>query len=605
MRLLHRPRIALSAIFVLVAAVLCAAPQTRAPLARDGMLDLGSWDFTRDGAVSLGGDWEFFPGELLNGPDAVYAPRLGFRQVPDSWGPEISAGTYRLTVILPHARPELGIRYTTVSTAFELDADGALVANAGRPALYTKSMASAYRPGVAAIAPAADRVVLVVRVSNDAYRVGGMWRAFTLGPRAALERGRWVAETQSLALACALAVLSVIFAFFIRTKGSGSGFAAFAAFTLVAALRAIVTGEYAIVDLVPGIGFESVIRLEYFSAFASYPLALLFFYVLFPTELDKRVALVALAFSGAFLLLLPFAPLSLLTRSLVPYYGVAIGIMALVSLILARAIVRRRAESVPLLLGGLALFSTAANDMLFSNFLVQSANLFPYGMLLFIGAQAFALSLRYRSVQAQLGAALAEKDLLLQEVHHRVRNSLQIMSSIISLQSHRSSEPAALAAYASMRDRIRAMSLVHEKLYSLDTGDNVDVASYLRELAVQLSASYDTSGKALSVEAEKLSIPSDLCIDIGLIVTELVANAYRHAIGLAGGTKVLVRIVRRSDILVLSVSDDGPGFPEGFDVEKPSGLGFRLVASLVKKRKAKLSLSEGRRATVEILFPLA
>jgi len=581
----------------------CSGERPRAPLAAGGVLDLRAWNFEREGSVPLSGEWDFFPGALLGGAAALSAPRIGGRRVPDRWNAKLQGGTYRLTILLPASRPALGIRYTTVSTAFELDADGVTIARAGRPSLDPYADVPAFRPGVAALPAEGDKATLVVRVSNHEYRVGGMWRSFVLGDRAALAQGRLESVGNSLTLASSLVVLAIVFFLFVRTEEAGLGFACFSAFTLAAALRSLVTGEYPLVVLFPGIGFDALIRLEYLSVFTIFPIGFLFFWIFFPGELGKRAGRAILAVCSAFILMLPFAPLRVLTWSILPYYFLACLIIAAVALMLIRALARARAESIPLAVGAGVIAATAVNDMLFSSFFVNTANLFPFGMLITVGIQAYALSERYRSVQRRLRQALEEKNMLIREVHHRVKNSLQIMSSIVSLQSHRSTDPAALAAYASMRDRIRAISLVHEKLYSLDSGDKIDVAVYARDLAVQLSDSFGSPQDSLSCEAESLLVPADLCIDLGLVMTELVSNAYKHASVPDGAGAVRVRIAAEDGAVFLTVEDEGPGFSEGFDIQRAGGLGFRLVSALARKRGASISTNRGRGAWVRIGFP--
>jgi two-component sensor histidine kinase len=590
----------------------CASSRPPTPVAAGGALDLRSWDFARNGPVSLIGDWDFFPGALLAGKDALEAPRIEGRRIPDRWksgsGGSVAgmgAGTYRLKLLLPESPiGRLGLRFTTLSTAFELDANGVSIAHAGNPSLDPSAAIPAYKPGVTLLPERSNVVVLVARVSNYEYRVGGMWRALTVGKAESLERQRWEGVTGALALAASLAVLALIFAFFIRMSGSGKGFACFSAFALASALRAIVTGDYAIVDLFPTLSFDTLIRLEYLSAYSIVPLGFLFYTILFPEEIDGRLRVALLALCSAFLLLVPFAPLRILTTSILPYYPVCVLIVAATVIIQIKAVSRRRSGAVQLLVGGAALAATGINDMLFSGFLVNTGNFFSYGMLAFIGAQAYALAERYRRIQGQLREALAEKDLLIREVHHRVKNSLQIVSSIAALQAHRSADPAVLAAYAAIRDRIRAVGLVHEKLYSLESGSRIDVGTYARDLMTQLSESYGLAGDGIVLEAESVVVPADLCIDLGIVMTELVSNAYKYAVEPGVRGAIRVRIAREQSELVLAVEDKGPGFPEGVDLEGSPTLGLRLVSSLARKRGASLELRKGPGARVVLRFPM-
>jgi two-component sensor histidine kinase len=162
-----------------------------------------------------------------------------------------------------------------------------------------------------------------------------------------------------------------------------------------------------------------------------------------------------------------------------------------------------------------------------------------------------------------------------------------------------------LAAYASIRDRIRAVSLVHEKLYSLESGKSVELGAYARELAAQLSESYGMAEGGIVLEAAPEVLSADLCIDLGIIMTELVSNAYKYAIEPGGGGEIRIRIARSASGLELVVEDDGPGFPVGFAFEGTPTLGFRLVTSLVKKRGASIGLRKGRGAAVTVRFPIS
>jgi two-component sensor histidine kinase len=574
-----------------------------APVAVDGFLDLRSWNFERDGPVSLAGEWDFFPGELLAGSAALMAPTRGERKVPDQWNVDFRIGTYRLTLLLPSSRPALGLRCSTVSTSFELEAEGLVIAAAGRPAADPREAVPAYKPGVAPLDQGKDRITLVARVSNHEYRVGGMWRAFTLGDFAALDRARRVRSTTSLCIAASLVVLALFALLFIRTPEAGNGFVAFTSFALAAALRALTTGEYAIVECLPGLPFDAVIRLEYLSLFSVFPSGLFFLRSLFPEEFRKGPLIVLLTACFLFFPLL-FFPLRILTWSVLPYYAVACALVATGAVVLIRAIAHGCPGGLTLAVGGGALLVAALNDMLFSSFILNTANMFPFGLLIFVGAQAYVLSDRYRAVEANLRVALAEKEMLIREVHHRVKNSLQIVTSIVALQSHRSSDPAVIAAYASIRDRIRAISLVHEELYSLDSGDSIDIAGYAHDLASQLSGSFGSQSGGLELEAESLRLPADLCIDIGLVMTELVANSFKYATGADGHVSIRVRIAIEGDRLLLAVSDDGPGFPDGFDLASTATLGFVLVSALAKKRGASFIVSKGWGAAIELRFPI-
>jgi two-component sensor histidine kinase len=617
-----------------------AAARSRAPLAVGGTMDLRSWDFRRDGPAELAGEWLFYPGVLLGGKTAEAAEGGVLRSVPDLWKGDSArgAGTYRLRLLLPPARDGLAIRYTTVSTAFELEADAVPIASAGRPALSRAAARAAYRPGLSRLPSAGAELDLLVRVSNFEYRAGGMWRSFQLGSADALILARRRSEVAAIAIGAALAAVALNFLFFARAGRRDRSFLRFSLFALVVSLRSLVTGEYAILALFPDLPFELLIRLEYVTAYLSIPLAMLFLSTLFPREIGRGTQAAILIPFLPFALLIPVAPLAVLTGSIVAFYPLAV-VAIVVGLILgpARAALRGRPGGLAMLIGCLVLFAAAVNDMLFASFLVRTGNLVPLGLLAFVGSQAFVLSSRfttaldearvlssdlaaangrlgheierYRESQRRLEDLVAEKDMLLKEVHHRVKNSLQIVSSIISLQSHRSSESAVLEAYSSMKSRIRAISLVHEKLYALETADALDLGGYASDLAAQLASSYRHGEMDISLETDTLTAPADFCIDFGLILTELVSNAFRHALmpQTGGGLRVTIREARLASggrSVALRVEDPGPGFPPGFTPGASPSLGYKVVTSLVHKRGGSLTITKGSGAVVEVSLPL-
>jgi two-component sensor histidine kinase len=275
------------------------------------------------------------------------------------------------------------------------------------------------------------------------------------------------------------------------------------------------------------------------------------------------------------------------------------------------------------------------NDSLSSSFLLNSSPLLGLGLLSFMVIQESVLTRRfsrafdrgealqdelfranekleeenglYRETQSRLESALSEKELLLREVHHRVKNSLQIVSSTLALQAHRSKDSASLAAYDSIRDRLRAISLVHEKLYALDSGDLVDLGAYTGDLVAEIASGYDPKGERvrLFVEADPVEVHMQVCVDFGLVLAELLTNAFKYAVLPRDGGRVAVFLKTEGQGLVLRVEDDGPGFPNGFDPETSSNLGLQIARGIVKKYKGGLALLPGAGGRIEARFSSA
>ncbi|MFO1030869.1 MAG: histidine kinase dimerization/phosphoacceptor domain -containing protein [Planctomycetota bacterium] len=222
----------------------------------------------------------------------------------------------------------------------------------------------------------------------------------------------------------------------------------------------------------------------------------------------------------------------------------------------------------------------------------------------FVLAAIIDISARKRS-EAMLRASLLEKETLLREIHHRVKNNMQVVSSLLSLQTNNVEDEKYRALFEECQTRVRTMALIHEKLYSSGNLASLDGGDYVRELVQMLSRSYlpNRSDVRVQVHAEPLVLDVQVAIPIGLILHELITNALKHAFADAGGT-VQVRLEALGERRgCLEVVDDGRGLPPEVAIEKPRtrGLGFRMVQGLVRQIDGDLQVhrAPGSRFRVE------
>lgn len=188
----------------------------------------------------------------------------------------------------------------------------------------------------------------------------------------------------------------------------------------------------------------------------------------------------------------------------------------------------------------------------------------------------------------RIESALAEKDVLLREVHHRVKNNMQVISSLLSLQASRTDNPQLQSMLADSRDRIRSMALIHEKLYQSGVLSAIDFGDYLRTLVPLIASAQPHAAVTAHVDAAAVLLDIDRAIPAGLIVNELVSNSFKHAFpaGRAGRIDVVLAVVA-GDRVRLSVSDDGVGTPAP-DAQTGASLGLRLVRLLAGQFDAEL-----------------
>jgi len=182
----------------------------------------------------------------------------------------------------------------------------------------------------------------------------------------------------------------------------------------------------------------------------------------------------------------------------------------------------------------------------------------------------------------QLTAANAQLETLFQEVHHRVKNNLQVITSLLRLQAARSSDEETKEALQKSVDRVHAMSLVHHLLYSSKELTDVDFATYLGQLSNNLQSAYGTEGQvAVRIDVGNAWFPLNHAIPLCLIVNEVLSNAFKH--GFPDGRSGTIRIALTDlddGFRELVIADDGIGLPEDFDMATGKGLGMQIIRSL-------------------------
>jgi PAS domain S-box-containing protein len=212
-----------------------------------------------------------------------------------------------------------------------------------------------------------------------------------------------------------------------------------------------------------------------------------------------------------------------------------------------------------------------------------------------------------KQAEQRVADSLHEKETLLREIHHRVKNNLQIISSLLHFQAKKAGGGEELAVFADGQNRLRAMILVHEKLYRSDDLHRIHLGDYLGGLAEQLQRSFrETAGRiGLRVESDDLRAPAEIALPCGMIVTELVTNACKYAF--PGGTRgeVVVRLARTADGFTLAVADDGAGLPADFDPQRSGSFGLQLVRNLTAQLGARFSRTPGPGTAFLLAVPVA
>lgn len=212
---------------------------------------------------------------------------------------------------------------------------------------------------------------------------------------------------------------------------------------------------------------------------------------------------------------------------------------------------------------------------------------------------------RTKDIEHQIRASLKEKEVLLQEIHHRVKNNLQIIASLLSLQSGYIHDPQTLMQFQESQGRIRSMALIHEKLYQSETLATVDLADYVQTLVSILMHTYTANAKVnLEFRLAPATVSIDTAVPVGLMLNELVTNALKYAFPNERPGRLLVTLDALADgAFALGVHDDGVGLGPDFQLEQANTLGLRLVRMFTRQLRAEVTLhSESGHTGFDIQF---
>ena len=224
--------------------------------------------------------------------------------------------------------------------------------------------------------------------------------------------------------------------------------------------------------------------------------------------------------------------------------------------------------------------------------------------LIFLGILSFTLINLYRKIKKQnirISEADQEKSVLLREIHHRVKNNLQVISALLQLQSKYVKDEHAVEALQSGQDRVESMALIHKDLYQHDNLKGVNTKDYIEKLIDGLSDSYQISKNQIEItsDIEPIILDVDTMIPLGLLINELISNAIKHAFTEKAEGKIMINLREKSEALHLIVQDNGQGVQD-LDMIKSKSFGFSLIQSFAKKLDAVLSLKSNDGFRVEL-----
>ena len=214
---------------------------------------------------------------------------------------------------------------------------------------------------------------------------------------------------------------------------------------------------------------------------------------------------------------------------------------------------------------------------------------------------------KHKRSEEQMRSSLVEKEVLIREIHHRVKNNLQIISSLLHIQSSKIANEEMVSMFTNCQNRVKSIALIHEKLYQTNSFTRVDFGSYTKNLIYYLFRMFDVKSDKVSLRlnAENVFLPMDTAIPCGLIINELVTNSLKHAFSDDKRGELSVEAIYHTDNkFTLTIKDNGKGIPEGLDLNNSKTIGFNLVNSLIRQLGGILKINKEEGTEFKITFSI-
>lgn len=371
----------------------------------NGMLDLSKWDFEISGPVVLDGQWQFYWRQFVTATDDTTVWRqTGYIDLPGVWRkhileeqelPGTGYASFRLKVLLRSPHSQLALKIPSISSAFRIYVNGEMVASAGNVASTAKLSSPEYNPQIVDVVPKHNALDIIVHVSNYHYREGGIWESIRLGNENDIYNVNKKKVIFDFLLFGSILIMGLYHLGLFSLRKNESSPLYFGVFCLLLAMRSLTTGEYHLMQIFPGLEWESVIKIELISIYLGLPAFALFLHSLFPMERHLRFFHGLLGVCVVITLTTIFTPARIHSNLVIPFEIIVLIFIVYGIYTSFKAILHHREGAGIFLTGFMILIATTINDILYANRMINTGHVAPFGLFTFIFFQAFLLSRRF------------------------------------------------------------------------------------------------------------------------------------------------------------------------------------------------------------------
>jgi PAS domain S-box-containing protein len=210
-----------------------------------------------------------------------------------------------------------------------------------------------------------------------------------------------------------------------------------------------------------------------------------------------------------------------------------------------------------------------------------------------------------KRMDEQIAGSLREKEYLLKEIHHRVKNNLQVISSLLSMQADKASDPNVRNSLLDSQNRVKSIALVHEKLYQSESLDQIDYGDYLNKIVLHLLNTYDVNPSLVTchIHAENVIVDINQAVPCSLIINEMITNSLKYAFPDGRKGEITIDFMMDANNYILKYHDDGIGLPEHITFDRSESLGMQLIYGLTRQLSGTITLQRERGTTFILTFP--
>ncbi|MBF0227854.1 MAG: response regulator [Desulfobacterales bacterium] len=444
-------------IFIIILFIIAACSPSLSykehPRVKQGILDLTTWDFEKDGNVTLNGEWEFYWKHFYTSADFKsenIESEKKYLAVPGYWndldvngrkcGP-FGHGTYRLRILLNnHNLDEFAFYIVTMGTSYEFYANGKRLVKVGKIGTTKETSRPQYYPVVVDIKPDGSEIEVLIQASNFSHRVGGLWDEIQFGEEETIRDAKNYQEKYDiLTFGCILIIgFYHIGIFLLRRKEKTP--LSFGLFCILMALRAVTSNNSKLIAIIlPSINWELLVKIDYFTFYVTGQLWILFVYHLFPEEFSKRIIYIFSAINTLYVLSFVVFPVRIYSHFLVYYHIFAVIMMIYTLYVQILSILHKRDGSCIFSAAYMVLFVVLIHDLLYANRIIYSKDLTPSFFILFVFAQAYMLSKRFSNAfiaVENLSDELQQKSRDLEIKNQRLKKIDQLKDEFLANTSH-------------------------------------------------------------------------------------------------------------------------------------------------------------------------